>query len=180
MAKAFAITIFILLCFAGFVVYRTGYLKPVTIASGSQGPFYLVYKTHEGPYHKIAPVIDGVEQELNNKGIKCPFAFGRFLHDPQTVPHDRLVSHGGCAFPMLTPEIKKALRDSDFKLDEVAKKEYVVAQFEGSPSIGPMKVYPYVEEWLEKYGYKKQGPVIELYQTTGPDSLHTRYLFEYK
>ncbi len=180
MAKAFAITVAILLGIAGFAVYRTGYFKPVTIASGDQGPFFLIYKTHEGPYHKIAPVIDSVEALFNEKGVKCPLAFGRYLHDPNTVPHDRLLSHGGCAFSSLTEEVKEVMRSGELSLDEVPKQEYLVAHFEGSPSIGPFKVYPYVKQWLEKYGYQKEDTVIELYQTTGADSLHTRYLFQYK
>ncbi len=180
MAKAFAATLLILLGMVAFVVYRTGYFKPVTITSGQQGPFFLAYKTHEGPYHKIAPVIDGVEQYFKSKNIDCPFAFGRYLHDPNTVPHDRLLSHGGCVFPILSSEVKAALLEGELQLEEVEKKEYLVAHFEGSPSVGPLKVYPYVQQWLEKYGYKQEGPVIELYQTTGEDAVHTRYLFQYR
>ena len=40
MGKAFAITFALLIGIAAFIVYRTGYLKPVTIASGNQGPFF--------------------------------------------------------------------------------------------------------------------------------------------
>lgn len=180
MAKAFAATFAILLAMAAFVVYRTGYFKPVDIASGEQGPFYLVYKVHHGPYHKIAPVIDEVEKEFQDNDIDCPLAFGRYIHDPDTVEQDRLESHGGCAFTNLSPEVESLAKAKNFNIDPVEKKEYLVAHFEGSPSIGPMKVYPYVKEWMNKYGYKRQGPVIELYQTTGPDSVHTRYLFTYQ
>jgi hypothetical protein len=180
MAKAFAATLAILLFFAGFVVYRTGYLKPVTISSGFQGPFILVYKKHQGPYHKIAPVIDSVEDFFNQKGLDCPLAFGRYLHDPNTTPHDRLQSHGGCAFPGMTPQLQKVLKEADLEVENLPKEEYLVASFAGSPSIGPWKVYPHVEDWLQKYGYQKQETVIELYQTMGVDAVQTRYLFRYR
>ena len=180
MGKAFAITFGLLAAIAIFLIFRTGYLKPVTIASGNQGPFYLAYETHSGPYHGIAPVIDKVEKYFKDKNIPCPLAFGRYLHDPDTVEHDRLESHGGCAFPSLTQEIEGAIEASGFKMEKVEKKEYLVAHFEGSPSMGPMKVYPEVKEWMNKYGYKREGAVIEIYQTTGDDSVHTRYLFSYK
>ena len=62
MAKAFAITFGLIVAIFIFIIIRTGYTKPVAINSGEQGPFVLVYKLHEGPYHKIAPVIDGVEK----------------------------------------------------------------------------------------------------------------------
>jgi len=180
MAKAFAITFGLLLAIAIFIVYRVGYFNPVNISSGNQGPFFFVYKVHRGPYHKIAPVIDSVEDFFKENQLPCPLAFGRYLHDPNTVPHDRLESHGGCAFPSPSPALQELIKKGEFETDEVPKKEYVVAHFEGSPSIGPLKVYPYVKEWMDKYGYKLESPVIEIYQTTGEDSVHTRYLFNYK
>ncbi len=180
MGKAFAITIALLLGIAAFVVYRTGYLKPVTIASGEQGPFYLVYKVHQGPYHKIAKVIDGVENYFKDKGMPCPLAFGRYLHDPNTVEHDRLVSHGGCAFTNPSAALEVLVKQGEFVSESLPKKEYLVAHFEGSPSLGPIKVYPYVKDWMNQYGYTISGPVVEIYQTTGEDSLHTRYLFTYQ
>ena len=179
MAKAFTITFGLLLAMAAFVVYRTGYLKPVTLAAGQQGPFFLVYQVHKGPYHKIAPVIDEVEASFKKNGITCPLAFGRFLHDPNTVEHDRLKSHGGCAFPTPNEEVMRLVQEKGFETDGIDKQEYIVAVFEGSPSVGPMKVYPKVRTWMNKYDYKITGPVIEIYQTTGEDSLTTRYLFPY-
>ena len=179
MGKAFAITFGALAAIAIFVVYRTGYLEPVDIGSGSQGPFVLIYKQHTGPYHKIAPVIDEVERTFKEANIDCPMAFGRFLHDPNVVPHDRLESHGGCALPTTTNAVEKFAKSNNYQIDRIDKKEYLVATFNGSPSVGPLRVYPEVEAWMNKYGYKNKGPVIELYQTTGPDSLTTRYLFTY-
>ena len=146
----------------------------------TRGRFFLIYKVHRGPYHKIAPVIDSVENFFKENKVNCPLAFGRYLHDPDSVPHDRLESHGGCAFPQISEELKKLAEEQKLQIDTIEKKEYLVAHFEGSPSVGPLKVYPYVEEWMAKYGYKKKGSVLEIYQTTGEDSLHTRYLFEYE
>ena len=178
MAKAFATLFIIFLFFASFIIYRTGYLKDVKIASGYQGPFILVYKLHKGPYHKISQVITEVEDELRKLKIDCPLAFGRYLHDPNLVDHDRLESHGGCALPAPNEKLKE-LPDT-WKVEVLEKKEYVVATFDGSPSMGPIKVYPMVQKWLEKYGYKQQGPVIELYQTLSEDQVLTRYLFGYQ
>ncbi len=180
MGKALGITFGLLLAVFIFIVIRTGYFKPVNINSGDQGPFVLVYQIHKGPYHKIAPVIDSVEAFFNQQGLPCPLTFGRYLHDPNTTPHDRLESHGGCAFPANNEKLAELAQQKDLTIEPLEKKEYVVAQFDGSPSIGPLKVYPYVKNWMEKYGYSITGPVIEIYQTTGPDSLHTRYLFPYQ
>lgn len=180
MGKALAITFGLLISVFIFIIYRTGYMKPVDISSGEQGPFVFIYKTHKGPYHEIAPVIDSVEKFFKDSGLPCPLTFGRYLNDPELTPHDRLVSHGGCAFPTPNPKLEEIIAKGEFERQDIEKLEYVVAHFEGSPSIGPLKVYPQVKAWLAKYGYKIDGPVIEIYQTTGPDSLHTRYLFPYR
>lgn len=180
MAKAFSVTFGILFCLIAFIFYRTGFFNDVNISAGNQGPFVLVYKVHKGPYHKIAPIIDDVESFFKENKLPCPLAFGRYLHDPNLVEHDRLVSHGGCAFSSMSEKLSEILKSHDFKYETLEKKEYVVATFDGSPSVGPMKVYPRVQEWLNKYGYKQDGPVIEIYQTTGEDSVLTRYLFSYK
>lgn len=180
MGKALGITFGLILIFAGIAFYRTGIYKDVTISSGHQGPFVLVYKLHKGPYHKIIPVIEEVEKHFADLDTPCPLAFGRYLHDPNTVEHDRLESHGGCAFPTMTEALDKLVKESGFTSEVLDKKEYVVATFEGSPSVGPFRVYPKVTQWLEKYGYKHKPPVIEIYQTTGEDAVTTRYLFDYE
>ncbi len=179
MGKALAITFGMLAVLAGFIVYRTGYFKPVELSAGEQGPFILAYKVHKGPYHKIAPIIDEVETFFKNNDFPCPLAFGRFLHDPDVVEHDRLVSHGGCAFTTMNEQLQELIKKGQLELDTVKKQEYIVAIYEGSPSVGPFVVYPKVKEWMGKYDYKITGPVIEIYQTTGEDSLLTRYLFPY-
>lgn len=180
MLKAFTATILILASILVFVYFRTGLHKEVEISSGFQGPFVLVYKTHTGPYHKIVPVIEEVEAHFDQQDQPCPMAFGRYLYNPSRVDQDRLKSHGGCAFVSPKPELRKLIEDSGFEYEDLPAKEYVVASFEGSPSMGPIRVYPRVEQWLQKYGYSRKEPVIELYQTTGEDAVRTRYLFEYE
>ena len=172
---ALGTTLLILVCISAFVFWRTGFYKEVHITSGELGPFHLVYKEHLGPYHKIPPVIKEVEEAMENIGNKCSLAFGRYLDDPKTVDHDRLRSHGGCAFnqPLSHPT-------SSFKQEQIPRKEYVIATFNGSPSVGPFKVYPKVEEWFKKFGYKQTGSVIELYQTLEDGSVLTKYLFLYE
>ena len=174
---AFGTIVLVLFLIASFVFWRTGYYKEVTIGSGELGPFYLVYKEHLGPYHKIPPVIESVEKAMDQIGNKCPFAFGRYLDDPEKVDHDRLRSHGGCAF---ASPLSHPVDASQFKEQSLSKQEYVIATFNGSPSVGPFKVYPKVDEWFKKYGYKQKGPVVELYQTLEDGTVLTKYLFKYE
>lgn len=179
MLKAFAITVGLLLIIAGIVILRTGVYKDVAISAGEQGPFVLVYKSHVGPYHKIVPVIESVETFFKEKSLPCPLAFGRYLDNPDKMDHDRLRSQGGCAFTNMSEDLQKLITESGFEMELLDKKEYLVATFDGSPSMGPFVVYPKVMSWLEKYGYSHKGPIIEIYQTREDQSVFTRYLFEY-
>ena len=116
---------------------------------------------------------------MKEKGLPCSLAFGRYLDNPDEVEHDRLRSHGGCAFTNMTEQLDQILKSSDLKFEPIEKREYVVASFNGSPSVGPLIVYPKIEKWFQKYGYKQSGPVIELYQTLEDQTVLTRYLFGY-
>lgn len=179
MGKAFAITAAIFAVIIGVMIYRTGIYKDVTITPGQQGPYILVYKEHFGEYHKIVPTIESVEILMRESGLPCPLAFGRYLDDPDEVEHDRLRSHGGCAFSAMTEQLNTIIKANGLFSESIEKREYVIASFNGSPSMGPIVVYPKIEDWFKKYGYKQSGPVIELYQTLEDKSVLTRYLFAY-
>lgn len=179
MLKAFIITLILLLSGLGFVVWRTGYFQPVEISGGSFGPYFMVYQIHQGAYHNMPKTLEKVEDFFKEQDIPCPLSFGRYLHDPALVDEDRLESHGGCLIKEWTQEQMVKIQNSEFKTEELPAKEYVIARFNGSPSIGPFRVYPEVEKFFKKYGYQQNGPVIEVYQTLGPDSVLTQYLFSY-
>jgi len=106
-------------------------------------------------------------------------AFGRYLDDPKVVEHDRLRSHGGCLVQggALNPSISLP---EGLKSESLLTKEYVLATFNGSPSIAPFVVYPKVTKWFDKYGYKMSGPVIETYKTLPDETVLTTYLFSYQ
>jgi effector-binding domain-containing protein len=179
MLKAFGITIALLGIIAGIMVYRTGIYKEVTIASGQMGPYVFVFNEHIGPYHKIVPVIESIEKFMADNNMPCALTFGRYFDDPDKVEHDRLRSHGGCAFTQMTPELQKLIEEGKFDYDNVEQQEYVIARFNGSPSVGPFVVYPKIESWFEKYGYQMEKPVVELYQILPDQSVLTSYLFKY-
>ena len=179
MMKAFAATAAMIAVIVGIVIYRTGVYKEVTILPGQQGPYLLVFKEHNGEYHKIVPVIEEVEKYFKERGIECLYTFGRYLDDPNKVEHDRLKSHGGCVFATLSSDVDKAITESSYKTEKVPQKEYVIARFNGSPSVGPFVVYPKIDQWFEKYGYIKVGPAIELYKILPDNTVMTSYLFEY-
>ena len=162
--------------FAFIGVYLYFYLKvssPV-IVHGVQSPsFSLLYQTHIGPYHKINEALTEVEQWAEQKNRDCSLTFGRFLDDPHSVEHDRLRSQVGC-LSLLPNYFNK--NTEPYSNAQLPSREYLVLEFQGSPSLGPLKVYPKATQWLEANNRTTSEPVIETYKVHD-DSVTTQYFF---
>lgn len=171
--------IVIMLSFAGYLAYYLGALKPVMISEQSRGPYILIYKNHVGPYHKTVQVIQEVEKWAMAQGLGCRLSFGEYPDDPEKMEEARLKSRGGCLYPksevMLPKELPKG-----FEVTELPARDYVIAIFDGSPGIGPWKVYPKVASYMKSKNLQQDGAVIEVYEIhsrTEKASMTTTYLF---
>ena len=161
--------------YAAHVLNYVGAFKPVIISEKKTGPFLMIYKDHTGPYHKIVPIIEEVEQWAKSHGLDCPLSFGEYLDNPDTTEEGRLRSRGGC----LVSEIPSNLPEG-FKSQIIPEKSYVTALFEGSPGIGPLKVYPRVFDYFEENRLARSESVLEIYEVQGPQKMVTNYYFSKK
>ena len=172
------ILVFVLVAITAFTIFLSNYLgafKGVDISSASEGPFQTVYIEHVGPYHKVNKVIEKVEKYMTAQGSPCKRTFGEYMDDPRNVEEARLRSHVGCiveTLPVGVPE--------EFKTGDIPQRNYVKAVFTGSPGIGPLKVYPRVNDYMAKQNVKQSGAVIEIYEIhsiTEKNAMTTTYLF---
>ncbi len=170
--------VFILVAMISFGLFLANYLgafKGVEIFEGEQGPYTMLYIDHVGPYHKISKEIEKVEKFLSAQGTPCKQSYGEYLDDPKTMEEVRLRSKAGCIVQNVPANLPEG-----FKTEEVPLRKYVVASFTGSPGIGPMKVYPKVEEYMKEKGHTAAGPVIEIYEIhsiSEKNAMTTTYLF---
>jgi AraC family transcriptional regulator len=164
-----------LLVFFITVFFRLGGHKSVAIERTEMAAIQLVGKKHTGAYHKIGPVIEEVEKWAKANNIPCARTYGEYIDDPRIKDEDRLQSVGGC---IVTNVDATATLPPDFVLATIEAGPRIVAVFKGAPSIGPFKVYPAVEEFMEENKLKAAGPVIEIYEFNGNDA-RTEYLFRY-
>lgn len=162
----------VLLTGAAYLYVHLGVSSPVVISEGLRGPLILLSKNHFGAYHQIGPVIEEVERWALGRGLNCRMTFGEYLDDPAAVDQDRLRSRGGCVLTARTSESPPEA----FELIERPERRYVIARFEGSPSIGPFKVYPKVEQYMQERRLKTSDAVIETYVIHG-QGVTTEYLF---
>lgn len=166
----------LVLGFMGYMMLHLGAFKPVLIEEKTRSAFQIITKAHFGAYHKIVPVILDAENWAKEHSYDCHMTFGEYFDDPEKVEEGRLRSRGGCAMEKLPEGIEKQLPEG-YEIDQIPERQYVVATFEGSPGIGPMKVYPKVHEYIEKRRLSLNGGVIELYEVKGPKAMTTTYLF---
>lgn len=168
-----ATTALIIVGLIATLALRLGYFKNVSITEGERGPVKMVFKKHVGAYHLIVPVIEEVETWAKTNGEACKISFGAYIDDPDKVAEDRLQSNGGCiverAWDFVLPK--------GFFYSELLPQLYVIAEFDGAPSIGPLRVYPKAKEYIEAHGYKQIGPTIELYEILSPSTVKTTYWF---
>ena len=138
------------------LVIKLGGFKTVTITEVDAGPWKTAYKQHLGVYYKVAPIIDEVEKYVREHGDPCKLTFGQFLDDMDHVPEDRLHSNAGCIVENTLSNLP-----SDYVLGELPRAHYVMGEFNGAPSIGPMKVYPRAKRYFEAHKLLQDGAVIE-------------------
>ncbi len=170
--------VFVVVCmisFSGFLANYLGAFKGVDISASNQGPFKTVYVEQVGPYHKVNKTIERVEKYMATLGVKCGRTFGEYLDDPETVEQARLRSKVGCIVEQAPEKLEEG-----FFAGEIPARQYVVATFTGSPGIGPLKVYPRVNDFMIKQNLKQSGAVIEIYEIhsiTEKNAMTTTYLF---
>ena len=161
----------------GFGLYLAIYLgvfSPVKISEGEAPPFILLSKSHIGPYDKIVPIIEEVESWAKARGIDCTQSFGLYEDDPNETEQERLRSRGGC---WISDASKITDLPTDFKIETWSAPYFVKAVFEGSPSIGPMKVYPKAGEYFESHHYKRLKGTLEVYVIHPHNEMTTTYYF---
>jgi effector-binding domain-containing protein len=164
--------------FSGYLAHYLGAFKYVTVQTEDRGPYTMIYKVHNGPYHKITAAIGEVEDWAKTQGLDCRLSFGQYLDNPEQQEEARLRSHGGCIVSQ-----KPASVPEQFQMQELPTRKYVTAVFEGSPGIGPMKVYPKAAEYMKEHNLTQDGAVIEIYEIhdfAKKNAMTTNYLFPVK
>lgn len=178
--------VFIFVGFSGYLSYHLGVWKSVQVERKQLPAYFLLYKDHMGPYHKTVTKIVEVEKWAEENKIDCHLSFGKYLDDPEATDEARLRSYGGCFQwndkQLSLDDFKKSLPalPADTKLEANSGGDHVVAEFLGSPGIGPMKVYPKVNEFMLEARVVQKGPVLEIYEILDREAkreMKTTYLF---
>jgi len=157
-------TIFII---ATTYIYLGGY-KDADFQVTNRPSFYLVYKDILGSYEQTSFAIAEIEEKLKSENIICERTFGYFLDSPDKIVESDLRSKVGCLFSNSQSTSLKQTKLSPAK-------SVVRAVFEGSPALGPMKVYDKAHNWLSG---KSAFPSLEIYSYNTDNKIITTYYFQ--
>ena len=170
--------------FAVAVFVHLGAYKSPHIAVRSIPAMTLLYTEHIGPYNEVAPLMDKVQQWARAHHLSCDKTFGLYLDNPQTTEERRLRSHVGCVLtsPAPAPDVLcptptggAAGSSNCYKAEQFPAGRYIWASFDGSPAIGPLKVYPRIYEFARDHRLKTSASSLEVYIVRGQMNLTTEY-----
>lgn len=154
--------------------WRTGLFLPVTLEEKPWPSMRVLWKTHVGPYHTVLADLEEVEKWVKeNAHLNCDETFGEYLDDPSVVEHERLRAHVGCLIAS-KPAVELP---AGYEISEIPARNTVVADFRGSPALGPYKVYGKAQRYIVEKGLKPSGPPLEIYRRMSPTEMMTIYLF---
>lgn len=162
-----------LIGYSSYLAVYLGAFRPVVIEEVSQKTFILLGSEHIGPYHKIVPVIEKVETWAKQNQVDCTETFGLYLDNPKDLDEARLRSFGGCLLRSAAP----TNLPKEFEVREFSAEKFIQAKFEGSPGIGPLKVYPKVTDFMTEKNLKSAGQVLEVYKVISQKEMTTTYFF---
>ncbi len=163
------IILIIVLVITGLLVHA-GILAEVKIDEKQMGPYHVIYKFHQGGYHKIGEVIDEIYAPLKDKeNIATSLCFGHYFDNPFTgsIKFKDMRSHAGV---IINNEdigmISAIVAKYNFQSKIIPEENYLVVELpfrsQFSKMTGPVKVYPKIVKRLKQKGSEMQN-LIEIF-----------------
>jgi AraC family transcriptional regulator len=120
----------------------------------------LIYLEHVGPYDQVGGLFGQLGEYAAKKNLSGQMV-GIYYDDPATVAAENLKSEIGIVVPEGT------MPDSGYGVQEIPAGEVAYAVLQG-PYEKIAGEYPAIYKWIEEQGYKKRGPLMEIYLKAGP------------
>lgn len=143
-----------------------GGFSNLQVEEKEMGPYTMVYVDYVWAYEKVWPVMDEIYQTLTKAGITQTAGIWIYYDDPAITPKDELKSE---VWSVINSEDISKVEDlwTSYQIKTIEKSEKVVVAFPYknmlSYMVGPMKVYPIVNDYMIEKGYNAEIPRIELY-----------------
>jgi hypothetical protein len=161
--RIFGVVFGVVLVVSVGICYWAGFFDAVTLAPGTVGPYYFLYREHTGPYEGVRLAIRDVALYVERTaGSKPRRGFSVYLDDPSVVPRERLRSIGGCLTDTLFTAPPSPYHSATQDSVEAVVGTFRLRSF-FSYMTGVFKFYPALDDFLRRQGDTLSGPVIEIY-----------------
>jgi len=142
-----------------------------------------VYENVIGNYNQSPIVMDSIYYALlNDLNIETTKGTCIYYDDPKQVEESNLRSEVGCLLDAPLDSITMVNLSNRFKVKSIPQGQYIVGRFplKGTPSIiiAIMKVYPALNEYIDKNGYKTDNPIIEIYDVPEETIIYRKKITE--
>jgi DNA gyrase inhibitor GyrI len=138
-------------------LYHMGMFSLYVVAEENIGPYKYVYKTHMGPYKETGQIGMDVYNNLLEDDIQTKLGLGIYYDNPKNTPADQLRSEMGSIIETSDYEKFETVKEK-YSVKEIPETKCMVVRFpiknNLSYMVGPMKVYPIIEKYMQKMGYK--------------------------
>lgn len=156
------IVLFIAVAIIGFLFYA-GFFAKAEVAEKQLETMYLVGLNHKGDYSKAGEISNRVFEYLKEKNVESTLGFGIYYDNPRDVKTEELRSFIGC---VIAAEDSAKVSFENMRAELYPAKKHVIINFplknELTYSIGPIKVYPQLNKYIQEKNYKT-GAAIEIY-----------------
>lgn len=155
----------LVLVLVGLWGYSGGFSKPVVVEK--QVPaMTMAVKEHKGAYTKTKQPMDEVYTDLVALGVEPTRGVGVYYDDPAMVAEEDLRSEVGSVLEGLDEdklmEVKEKMMVKEYDQMQAMVVEFPIKTML-SYMIGPMKVYPVIQEHWQGKGYEESEIGIEVY-----------------
>ncbi|MCB0347756.1 MAG: hypothetical protein KDD37_02930 [Bdellovibrionales bacterium] len=174
MVRSIVIGFFAALLFVGISTYvKLGAYKEAQVYYDKMPSYKLIYLDLSGDYSQTSLKLNEVETLLKTVNIPCPHTFGLFLDDPNVVVTQDMKAKVGCIYNDTSKQFEGLPKELQMTIIS-GSNDKLSASFEGSPALGPKKVYVKAQKIK---GQESLFPALEIYSFNSKKELTTKYFF---
>jgi len=164
-----------------------GAFTEVQVTESTEGPYYFVYQNYQGPYQKVSPTFNEVDQKLKKMGFVDYTWAGLFYDKPGMVADDKLRADIGAILSTKDYYSLKLPLENGLLARVLNARPYFKAVFpnKGTVSIilGVFKAYPAINKYMQDlklppFTYKEKeyenDYAMEIYETKNINYLMTQ------
>ncbi len=143
-----------------------GWFSKLNVEEKEMWPYTVVYAEHIGDYKKVWPIMEDIYQSLKDLDVEQSFWIWLYYDDPATTPKEELKSK---VWSVINPDDLQKFFDSWLEYDvmKIEKWEKIVVQFPYKNMLSyilwPIKVYPFLRNYIIEKWYDINMVAIELY-----------------